>query len=216
MRRYDELTFRRRLRDVLTAGGLWSRMFSRGVLRSGIEPPVPLMWGGTLIGYRFWWFASFLASFILPGQRLIGVPLLVPAIFLFAGPIIAAVRRKIGIRNRRPMNATTFVAGVRGVAPEVPESFIMVAREALAAAYCVPVELIGHADTRRRTMALSALNQPLALEVIADICQREGIMWNYERMYAAAKPFKTLRPSTVSELVQLLHKEMQSAQLVTV
>ena len=37
-RRYDEITFRRRLRDVLTADGLWSRMFSRGVLWSGVEP----------------------------------------------------------------------------------------------------------------------------------------------------------------------------------
>jgi hypothetical protein len=113
-----------------------------------------------------------------------------------------------------PMEAGTFVTGVRGVAPEVPESFIMAAREALAAAYCVPVELIGHADSRRRIMALSALNQPIALEVIADICQREGIPWNYERVYAAARPFKKLRPANVAELVQALHREMHSAQIL--
>ena len=197
-RHYDELTFRSNLRDALNTDTLWSRMFSRGILImvSGVEPPVPLIWGGTLIGYRFWWFASFLASSPLlgsiaywlgsHGQRLPWVAPLVPFVILLAGPAVAAIRRKTEIRNRRPAEAATFVTGVRGVAPPVPESFIVAAREALAAAYCVPVELIGHADARRRTMALSALNQPIALEVIADICQREGIMWNYERMYAAA------------------------------
>jgi hypothetical protein len=106
------------------------------------------------------------------------------------------------------------VAGVRGVAPAVPESFIAAVRGALAEAYCTPIELIGHADTRGRIMALSVLNQPLALEVIADICRREGIPWNYERMHTAAASFKKLRPANVAELVRLLHQEMQSAQLV--
>lgn len=178
MRRYDELTFRRRLRDVLTAGGLWSRMFSRGMLQYGVEPPVPLMWGGTLIGYQLLWAASFLASFLVPDQWRPGGVLLLPFIVLFAWPVNAMVVRKRAVKRCRPTEAAGFVTGVRGVAPAVPESFIVAAREALAAAYCVRVELIDHADTRRRTMALSALNQPLAIEVIADICQREGILWN--------------------------------------
>jgi hypothetical protein len=214
-RRYDEITFRRRLRNVLTADGLWSRMFSRGVLRSGVKPPVVLIFGGTPTGYQLLWTASFLASFLLPDQWLPGGVLVLPSIVLFAWPVIAIVVRKRAVKRCRPTEAAGFVTGVRGLAPEVPESFIMAAREALAAAYCVPVELIGHADTRRRIMALSALNQPIALEVIADICQREGIMWNYERMYAAAKPFKKLRPKNVAELVQVLHREMKTAQLVS-
>ena len=188
---------------------------------------MPLMWGGTLNGYRFWWFASFLATPLLIGAvgywfKLHGQPLpggswnlLLLLAVLLGGPALAVLKRKRGLEGRMPMEAGTFVTGVRGVAPEVPESFIMAAREALAAAYCVPVELIGHADSRRRIMALSALNQPLALEIIADICRREGMLCNYERMYAAAKPFKTLRPTNVAELVQVLHREMKTAQLVS-
>ena len=205
-RRYDELTFRRRLRDALGADKLWSRMFSRGILLSGVEPPVPLIWGGTIIGYRFWWFACFLVSFLVPAVY----PLLLPFLVLLAGPAIAFLRRRRKAKSQRSTDVTAFVAGVRGVAPTVPESFIAAAQGALAAAYCVPLELIGHA----RIMALSALNQPIAIEVIADICQREAIPWNYERMYAAARPFKKLRPANVAELVRLLHQEMQSAQLV--
>ena len=83
-RRYDELTFRRRLRDALCADKLWSRMFSRGILLSGIDPPVPLIWGGTIIGYRFWWSACFLVSILVPAVY----PLLLPFLVLFAGPAI--------------------------------------------------------------------------------------------------------------------------------
>jgi hypothetical protein len=210
--RYDEAMTSGDLKGVLAADKLLSRMIRRGSLRFGIRPPVPLMWGGTLIGYPYWWGASLLASLLLPAAY----PLLLPVIVFVGGPFLAILRRKHGIKGRRAVEATTFVAGVRDAAPAIPESFIIAAREALAAAYCIPVELIGHADTRRRTMALSSLNQPIALEVIADICQREGVPWNYERMYAAARPFKKLRPANVAELVQVLHREMKTAQLVPV
>ncbi len=224
LRHYDESTFKRRLEDVLSANKLWGRMFRRGGLKSGIKPPVPLIWGGTLIGYRFWWFAPFLAClFFLSaldcwanshGRPSPGGALLLPIAILFGGPVIAVIRRKRVIKSSGPTDPAAFAAGIRGTAPAVPERFAQAAREALAAAYCIPVKLIGSLDTRRRIMALSALNQPLAIEVIADLCRREGIPWNYERMYAAARPFKKLRPANAAELVRMLHREMQSAELL--
>ncbi len=210
MRRYDEAATSSKIKGVLAEERPWNRRIRRGSLRIGIRPPVTLICGGTPTAYQFCWCASFLVSFLLPAVY----PLLLPFLVLFAWPAIAFIRRRCTIKSRRPTDATAFVAGVRGVAPEVPESFIVAVRGALAAGYCIPVELIGHVDSRRRIMALSALNQPLALEVIADICRREGIPWNYERMYTAAASFKKLRPANVAELVQALHGEMHSAQIL--
>lgn len=210
MRRYDGAATSTKIKGVLAEERPWNRRIRRGSLRIGIHPPVTLICGGTPTAHQFCWCASFLASFLLPAVY----PLLLPCLVLFAWPAVAFIRRRRTIRLLRPTDATAFVAGVRGVAPALQESFIVAVRGALAGAYCIPVELIGHADTRRRIMALSALNQPLALEVVADICRREGIPWNYERMYAAARPFKTLRPANVAELVQMLHREMRSAEVL--
>ena len=209
-RRYDEATTISKIKGVLAEDRPWSRRIRRGSLRIGTRPPVTLICGGTPTACQFCWCASFLASFLVPAVY----PLLLPSLVLFAWPAIALIKRRRSVKSRRPTDAAAFVAGVCGVDPAVPERFAQAARQALAAAYCIPVELIGSADTRRRIMALSALNQPLALEVIADICRHEGIPWSCERMYTAAAPFKKLRPANVAELVLMLHREMQSAQIL--
>jgi hypothetical protein len=217
--------FAKRLETLLVQNKRTVRSGQRGLLAASIRPRPPLLWGGARVRYLFWWGASLIASIALPGLVALwfnahGRPLpggafnlLLFIVVLFAWPVIAFVKRAREIKGRTPMEATAFEEGVRKMAPSVPAGFALAVRNALAAAYCVPVELIGYADTRQRSKALSLMSEPLAAEIIAQVCQSQGAKLDYERMRSAAEFFRTHRPSTVTELVILMHKEMLSAQL---
>jgi len=221
----DDAVFAKRLEKLLAQTKQRIRSSQRGLLAASIRPRPPLLWGGAHVHFLFWWIATLIASVALPGIVAFwfnsqGCPLpggaynlLLPLVILFTWPIIAFLKRARQIRNRTPMEATAFKAGLRNAAHAIPEDFSLAVRNAIAAAYCVPVELIGYADTRRRSKAFSLMSEPLAVEIIADVCRSQGLRLDIKQLCLAAEFFRTHRTSTIAELIRLLHKEMLSTHL---
>ena len=186
----------------------------------------PLIWGGERARYAIWWGLMLIASIALPGTAALwfnshgrGLPggaynLLLFVAVLLGWPCIAIVMRMREIRRKRRIEAAEFEVGVADIAAGVPAKFALAVRSALAAAYCVPAELIGYADTRRNVNLFTLINEPLAIEVIAHVCRTQGIQLDHKRLVSAAEGFTTHRPSNVRELIELLHKEMLSVQLI--
>jgi hypothetical protein len=129
-------------------------------------------------------------------------------------PVLAFAKRVTRIRGGRPLDAAAFARGVRKAAPAISEQFALAVRNALAAAYCIPAELIGCVDSRRHIRALSVIYEPLAVEIVAQVCRDQSIESDARRLRAVAECLRTHRPSTVADLVELLHTEMASQQLV--
>ncbi len=125
---------------------------------------------------------------------------------LATSPLVASMMRKCEIRRRRALDSALFLSRLREAAPGIPDDFALASREALASSYNIPVGFMDTTDTRRRTMALSRLTSPLALEIIADIDRKLGLDFSRERLLDTSSAFAKNRPSNIAELIRLLYE----------
>jgi hypothetical protein len=129
-------------------------------------------------------------------------------------PVLAAFVRAREIDRRKPIDEDTFLSGVRDEDRSIEERSIIAIRRAIAAADCIPVELVGPKDSRACMNALSLMSKPLAIEVMADVCRltntRCDILW----LRSAEHHFRDSRPRTLAQLVQHLYHTMRAEALI--
>jgi hypothetical protein len=174
-----QMSILRQLNEVIYQRRAIPRYASRGRLSGFIRPRPPLIWGGTLVKFPIWWGICIFGSLILPlteaiyfnlhGHPLPGgiLNLLLFILTVFGGAVIAIVRRFASVRRRKEIGGQQFFRGVCRIGTKVPAQFAIVARESLAASYCIPAELIGPDDSRNQCRSLSLLSEPLAVEVMS-------------------------------------------------
>jgi len=218
----DGSQIERHLNSLLAQSERTQRRRARSLLSGMVTPTLSLIWGGSYSPYRVWYailvvltplvICAVAALFNWYGRPLPGgvYSLILWIAVICIGPYAAHWMRRKEMRHRNSIDPNSFVEEMRRLAPDVPDAFSLSVRRALAAAYCVPVSLIGPTDTGRECNSLSVMSVPFALEIMADISRDLRLDLDYERLGSSAECFRKDRVSKMFELVNLLYVRMGS------
>ena len=210
-----------RLQSLLAKHRRSARGAERQLLQACYKFKRPaFIWGGRLNRFKLSLYIALLASIALPGivaywfnSRGLPLPggawnLVLPLSVIIIWPVLAAFMRSREIGRRKPIDEGAFVSGVRSEDGAIDEDSILIIRRAIAAAYCIPVELVGPVDSRACMNALSLMSKPLAIEVMADVCRLTNTSFDILWLETAESRFRDARPRTVAEVVYLVYQTM--------
>lgn len=198
------------------------RNWKRWVRAGSLEARPPGIWGRTNGPFALWCITSVILSpLLLPliaflfnrrgralpggGPLALGVPLLVVAAWASAAVLI----RKRELKRRQLVHVGDDVAEHEGL----PKRFADAVRRSVALAYRVPPDLISLRDTKRESRRFHLWADPLAIEVIADVCDAYGIAPDI-RVIDVAEKFRSTRPKDILELSRTLYETMRDSKLL--
>ena len=140
--------------------------------------------------------------------------LLLVLLVAISWPVLATFIRSREIRRRKPIGEDEFLIGISHKDGSIEKHAIITLRRAIAAAYCIPVELVGPEDSRKCMNALSLMCPPLAIEIMADGCRLSDINFEIKSLRSVEHHFRDFRPLSVAQLVHHINRTMKAEGLL--
>ena len=225
---YDPNTAAARCLDtLLRKRGQMGRIAERSLLQACYKLKRPeYMWGGRLNYFKLSFYVALLTSLAVPcvtafwfksrGQPLPGGAFYLLLVLLVAifWPVLATFIRSREIRRRKSISEEEFLIGISHEDGPIEKHAIITLRRAIAAAYCIPVELVGPDDGRKSMNAMSLMCPPLAIEIMADVCRLSNINFEIKSLRLVEHHFRDFRPISLAQLVHHIHSTMKAEGLL--